>query len=156
MMLLTSGSICLYIVSSLHLQSHPTKDIARNHESHPTKDIVRKYGPLDSIQCLELSLKKVVLMNYDGSKRPSVDFARFFILNTKMLKEMEIQVLNNGNDEWMTNQHKQLCVENRASLDARIELKIEDKKTFMRVDTHDLSRADPFAFMSPNQYFKMG
>ncbi|XP_047043715.1 F-box/LRR-repeat protein At2g42730-like [Lolium rigidum] len=124
--------------------------------SHPTKDIVRKYGPLDSIQCLELSLKKLVLMNYDGSKRSSVDFARFFILNTKMLKEMEIQVLNNGNDDWMTNQHKQLCVENRASLDARIELKIKDKKSFMRVDTHDLSMADPFAFMSYNQYYKMG
>jgi hypothetical protein len=104
----------------------------------------REYDPLDPIECLEHHLKKVVLMNYDGSKRPSVDFAKFFVLNTKLLKEMDIEVLNNGNDEWMANQHEQLCVENRASRDARIELKIDTEKSFVRVDTHDWSMADPF------------
>jgi hypothetical protein len=105
------GSNRLYIVSSLHPQTHPTKDIAR------------KYGLLDSVECLELSLKKVVIRNYDGSKRPSVDFARFFVLNTKLLKEMDIEIVNRRNEEWMANQRRQLCVENRASRDARIELK---------------------------------
>jgi hypothetical protein len=104
----------------------------------------REYDPLDPIECLELHLKKVVLMNYDGSKKPSVDFAKFFVLNAKLLKEMEIQVINNGNDDWMTNQQKQLCVENRASRDARIELKIDTRKSHIRMDTHDLSMADPF------------
>jgi hypothetical protein len=65
----------------------------------------------------------VVIRNYDGSKRPSVDFARFFVLNTKLLKEMDIEIVNRRNEEWMANQRRQLCVENRASRDARIELK---------------------------------
>ncbi|XP_047044400.1 putative FBD-associated F-box protein At5g56440 [Lolium rigidum] len=115
--------------------------------SHPTKDMnnARKYDRLDPIECLELHLKKVVLMNYDGSKRPSVEFAKFFVLNSKLLKEMEIEVLNNRNDKWMANQRKQLCVDNRASRDARIELKIGTKKSDLRrMDTHDLSMSDPF------------
>ncbi|XP_047044051.1 F-box/FBD/LRR-repeat protein At3g26920-like isoform X2 [Lolium rigidum] len=115
--------------------------------SQPTNDMnnASKYDPLDPIECLELHLKKVVLMNYDGSKRPSVDFAKFFVLNSKLLKEMEIEVLNNRNDKWMANQRKQLCVDNRASQDARIELKIGTKKSKVpKMDTHDLSMADPF------------
>jgi hypothetical protein len=105
----------------------------------------RKYDRLDPIECLELHLKKVVLMNYDGSKRPSVEFAKFFVLNSKLLKEMEIEVLNKRNDKWMANQRKQLCVDNRASQDARIELKIGTKKSDLpKMDTHDLSMADPF------------
>ncbi|XP_047043130.1 putative F-box/LRR-repeat protein At5g02700 [Lolium rigidum] len=115
--------------------------------SHPTKDMnnARKYDRLDPIECLELHLKKVVLMNYDGSKRPSVEFAKFFVLNSKLLKEMEIEVLNKRNDKWMANQRKQLCVDNRASQDARIELKIGTKKSDLtKMDTHDLSVADPF------------
>ncbi|XP_051202526.1 F-box/FBD/LRR-repeat protein At3g26920-like isoform X4 [Lolium perenne] len=115
--------------------------------SQPTNDMnnAREYDPLDPIECLELHLKKVVLMNYNGSKRPSVEFAKFFVLNSKLLKEMEIEVLNKRNDKWMANQRKQLCVDNRASQDARIELKISTKKSDVpKMDTHDLSVADPF------------
>ncbi|CAM0955641.1 unnamed protein product [Alopecurus aequalis] len=118
--------------------------------SHPTKDMnnARMYNQLDPIECLELRLKKVVLMNYDGSKRPCVDFAKFFILNTKLLKEMEVQVLNKRNDEWMANQYRQLRMESRVSRDARIELKRSTEKSFVEVDTHDLSMADPFDIRS--------
>ncbi|XP_047043716.1 putative F-box/LRR-repeat protein At5g02700 [Lolium rigidum] len=125
---------CFPCLVSLYIISDPTKDMNN----------AREYDPLDPIECLELHLKKVVLMNYDGSKKPSVDFAKFFVLNAKLLKEMEIQVINNRNDDWMTNQQKQLCVENRASRDARIELKIDTRKSHIRMDTHDLSMADPF------------
>ncbi|CAM0955643.1 unnamed protein product [Alopecurus aequalis] len=120
--------------------------------AHPTEDMNnwRRYNQSDPIDCLELHLKKVVLMNYDGSKRPSVDFAKFFILNSKVLKEMELEVLNDRNDEWMANQHSQLCVESRASRDARIELKRGFRKFFINVDTHDLSMSDPFDNMSFN------
>jgi hypothetical protein len=107
-------------------------------------DNARKYDPLVPIECLELHLRKVVLMNYDFSKRPSVDFAKFFILNSKMLKEMKIEVLNHRNEEWMANHHRRLCMENRASRDARIELEISTERLLINVDTHDLSRADPF------------
>ncbi|XP_047043721.1 F-box/FBD/LRR-repeat protein At2g04230-like [Lolium rigidum] len=127
---------CFPCLVRLYVISHPTKDM----------DNARKYDPLDPIECLEHHLKKVVLMNYDGNKRPSVDFAKFFVLNTKFLKEMEIEVLNNRNDKWMANHRKQLCVEKRASRDARIELKISTKKSnILSMDTHDLSMFDPFS-----------
>ena len=115
----------------------------------------RKYDPLDPVECLELHLKKVVLMNYQSSKRPSVDFtkffdfARFFALNTKVLKEMEINVPSDRNYEWAAYQHRQLCVENRASQDARIELRTDHKKSnICSLDAHDLQTADPFDNMS--------
>uniref|UniRef100_A0ACD5U3Z9 Uncharacterized protein n=1 Tax=Avena sativa TaxID=4498 RepID=A0ACD5U3Z9_AVESA len=129
----------LYVISSL--QSRPTMDMNMNN--------ARKYDPLDPIECLELHLEKVVLVGYDGRMRPSVDFAKFFVLNTKLLKEMEIEILSEQNNEWMANQYKQLCVENRASRDARIELKIATKKSInYAIRTHDLRMADPFDNMS--------
>ncbi|KAM0902398.1 hypothetical protein ACQ4PT_019414 [Festuca glaucescens] len=134
---------CFPCLVRLYVMLHPTKDM----------DNARKYDLLDPIECLEFSLKKVVLMNYDGSKRPSVDFAKFFVLNTKLLKEMEIGILNNRNDEWMANQRKQLHVENRASRDARIELKMDRGTTHLWIaDTHDLSMADPFDNKSFRRY----
>ena len=99
----------------------------------------------DPIECLELNLKKVVLKNYDGNKRPVIDFAKFFILNAKVLEEMEIGVLNQCNDEWMRYQHGQLQVENRASRDANIELKKDAEGKFkLHRQNHDFSMADPF------------
>ncbi|KAM0891774.1 hypothetical protein ACQ4PT_026159 [Festuca glaucescens] len=114
---------------------------------HPQKDTnnLRKYDPLDPVECLELHLKKVVLKNYDGNKRSPIDFVKFFILNAKVLREMEIGVLYEESDEWMCYQHRQLQVENRASRDAQIELRSD---TYARPTnhwhTHGLSMADPF------------
>uniref|UniRef100_M8CVM1 Uncharacterized protein n=1 Tax=Aegilops tauschii TaxID=37682 RepID=M8CVM1_AEGTA len=105
--------------------SHPERDSFFYPELHSEKDInnVREYDPLDPIECLELNLKKVVLKNYDGIKRAIINFAKFFILNAKVLEEMEIGVLGHGNDKRMQYLHEELQVENRASQDAQIELK---------------------------------
>jgi hypothetical protein len=109
-------------------------------------DNVRKYDPLDPIECLELHLKKVVLKNYNGNKKPAVDFAKFFILNAKVLEEMEIGVLHRRNNKkWLRHQRKRLKVDNRASQNARIELKRDGQQNFEHhVHTHDFSMADPF------------
>ncbi|KAF6990742.1 hypothetical protein CFC21_007904 [Triticum aestivum] len=48
---------------------------------------VWKYDPLDPLECLELHLKKVVLKNYDGIRDSSINFAKFFVLNAKVLKK---------------------------------------------------------------------
>lgn len=105
----------------------------------------RNYDSLDPVECLELHLKEVVLKNYSGKRRPHIDFARFFILNAKVLKELEIGFLNKQTDKWACYQRRRLQVENRASRDARIELKsnLPTKFTHNR-HIHDLSMADPF------------
>ncbi|XP_044952341.1 putative FBD-associated F-box protein At5g22720 [Hordeum vulgare subsp. vulgare] len=114
---------------------------------HPHEDMyyVRKYVPLDPVECLELRLKKVVLRNYDGNQRPVINFAKFFVLNAKVLKEMEIGVVNSCNNKWMCFQRKRLRVEHRASRDAQIELKRDTKKSFK---CHGFSKADPFDMSS--------
>jgi hypothetical protein len=103
---------------------------------------VRRYDPLDPIECIELHLKKVVLKNYDGNMRPCIDFVKFFILNAKVLKGMEIGVLNSENENWMCRQVRHLQVENRASRDAQIELRRDTGTNHWH--TNDLSTADPF------------
>ncbi|XBI41685.1 hypothetical protein VPH35_126120 [Triticum aestivum] len=106
---------------------------------------VLKYDPLDPIECLELHLKRVAPENYFGNMA-DVDFAKFFVLNAKVLEQMNFAVPTcHRNDKWRSDQHKLLQVDNRASSDARFEFTsgygyngIDDKHT------HDLSMADPF------------
>ena len=87
----------------------------------------------------------MVLKNYNGDRRAFTNLAKFFILNAKVLKEMEIGFFHIGNDEWVRYQHRQLQVENRASQGARIELKDDmDLKFTDHVHTHNLSIANPF------------
>jgi hypothetical protein len=106
---------------------------------------VRKYDPLDPIECFELHLKEVVLKNYDGTKSPSIDFAKFFVLNAKVLKEMKITLPYERQHEWFANQHRLLQIERRASRDAQIEMRCGYKQYFTHNQhTHDLSIADPF------------
>ena len=107
---------------------------------------MRKYAlPSDPIECLKFHLKKVVLKVYDG-KRLEVDFARFFVLNARVLERMEFGLVNNRNDEWRDNHRRQLQLKDRASRDARFEFKKFTWTTFKYIDkrTHDLSTADPF------------
>ncbi|KAM3404866.1 hypothetical protein ACQJBY_007766 [Aegilops geniculata] len=106
---------------------------------------VRKYDPLDPIECLELHLKKVVLKNYDGTKSSSIDFAKFFVLNAKRLKEMKIRLPYHRQRLWCTNQLYNLQCNGRASRDAQIELRCGTKDDFTHNrHTHDLSMDDPF------------
>ncbi|PUZ69286.1 hypothetical protein GQ55_2G095200 [Panicum hallii var. hallii] len=65
----------------------------------------RIYNPLDPIECLELHLKKVVVNDYRGM-RPDVNFAKFFVLNAKVLKEMYFGVVPSCNDMWVANQRR--------------------------------------------------
>ncbi|KAM0896478.1 hypothetical protein ACQ4PT_023136 [Festuca glaucescens] len=83
---------CFPCLERLYVISHLRKEMKN----------VRKYDPLDPIQCLERHLKKVVLKNYFGN-RPDANFAKFFILNAKVLDEMNFGVFTNCNDKWMSN-----------------------------------------------------
>ncbi|XP_044958332.1 putative FBD-associated F-box protein At5g56440 [Hordeum vulgare subsp. vulgare] len=137
---------CFPCLERLYIISHLRKGMKN----------ARKYDPLDPVECLTLHLKTVVLQNYWGNK-PDVDFAKFFILNAMVLEQMIFRTLNSCNDKWMSDQHRRLQVDNRASPDARFEFKrchndswccFPDSKHI-----HDLSVSNPFADRFENNFF---
>lgn len=106
---------------------------------------VRQYDPVDPIKCLESHLKVVVLKNYRGGEE-HVAFAKFFVLNAKVIKEIKFGVCKEVDilGKWMTDQHRMLEVETRASQDAELKFKSGSARWDNCLDTHDLSIADPF------------
>jgi hypothetical protein len=77
--------------------------------------------------------------------RPDVDFAKFFVLNAKVLKKMEFGCFNNCNDKWMANQHKRLQLDNRASRGAQFKFRsVGWGSSFAHNNTHSLRMDDPF------------
>jgi hypothetical protein len=82
-----------------------------------------------------------VLTSYEGDEQ-DVSLAKFFILNTKVLKEIKFQVSKKISKEWVADQYRLLEVGTRASKDAQLKFIHSDSKF---LDAHDLSIADPFA-----------
>ncbi|MBC2899285.1 hypothetical protein CFC21_112136 [Triticum aestivum] len=81
-----------------------------------------QYDPLNPIECLETHLKKVVFKSFKGYGK-QVDFARFFVLNAKVLDKIEFEVKNHYSSGTVASKHKLLQVENRASREARFEFR---------------------------------
>lgn len=102
---------------------------------------VRHYDPLDPIECLETHLKTLVLKNYKGDKQ-DVSFAKFFVLNAKVLNEIKFGVSAKFDEKWVADQHRLLGVESEASPD--FEFKHCSYYLNRHSGTHDLSIADPF------------
>ncbi|KAF6988107.1 hypothetical protein CFC21_005687 [Triticum aestivum] len=106
----------------------------------------RQYDPLDPIKCLDNHLKVLVLKNYKGGEE-DVGFAKFFVLNAKVVKEINFGVCKEiGIDKsWMTNQLRLLEVETRASQDAQLKFGSGSYCWGTYLDTKDLCIADPFS-----------
>lgn len=104
-----------------------------------------QHDPLHHIECLQTSLKKVVFKSFLGHKK-QVDFAKFFVLNAKVLKKMELEVYGDYKGEALAFQHRLLQVENRASQEAQFEFTSNCRHTEYVINKciHDLSVADPF------------
>ncbi|XBI86221.1 hypothetical protein VPH35_094223 [Triticum aestivum] len=117
-------------------------------ELYPAKNI-NNASLDDPVECLEHHLKKMAMKVYYG-KGPEIDFARFFVLNAKVLDRMEFgivekSIFGSNKEEWLTNQYKQLRVEDRASHHARFAFKRFSWNTWNYNNRiHDLSMADPF------------
>lgn len=113
-------------------------------ELQKTMKNVWVYNALDPIECIERRLKKVVLKNYHGM-RPDVDFAKFFVLNAKVLKRMEFETHNNCTEKWLANQHRRLKLEDKASRGAEFKFKTgcSGPSPFLMY-THSLLKVDPF------------
>ncbi|RLN35054.1 hypothetical protein C2845_PM03G18390 [Panicum miliaceum] len=110
----------------------------------------REYQNL--VRTLDIRMKKVVLLNYRGNKSHA-NFAKFFVLNARLLESMVLE-LDNGimlSTEWIESQHKRLQTKNKASRVARFDFVHHDdgqSELLGHVDgaqAHDLSTADPFA-----------
>lgn len=81
-----------------------------------------QYDPQHPIECLETCLKKVVFKSFEGYGK-QVDFAKFFVLNAKVLDKIEFEVRNKYSSETVAYEHRLLQVENRASREARFEFR---------------------------------
>ena len=98
------------------------------------------------IECLQTHLKTVVFETFVGHDK-QLEFAKFFVLNAKALKEIEFEgIYGAKNDVSLAYQHTLLRVENRASRDAQFEFRSRYRNTaiHLRRHSHDLSMADPF------------
>jgi hypothetical protein len=91
-----------------------------------------------------------MLINYHGTAR-DVDFARFFLLNAKVLEHMEFASRISGNrkkyiSEWIAAQPRKLQMDNRASEGAQFNF-IPDSDYCDGIHIghiHDLTTSDPF------------
>ncbi|XP_051184638.1 F-box/FBD/LRR-repeat protein At3g26920-like [Lolium perenne] len=106
----------------------------------PLKD-GREYDPLDPVKCLETHLKKLVMTDYKGDEQ-DIGFAKFFVLNAKVLREIRLIVNKEISKEWLADQYRLLEAESRASQDAQLEFIQSDS---MVLNANDLSIADPFS-----------
>jgi hypothetical protein len=106
---------------------------------------MRQYDTLDPMECLELHLKVIVLNTYQG-KRPDVNFAKFFVLNAKVLKVMKFGVCVSFNKKWMANERRRLQLDSRASRDARFYFERDSGlcELYYNKHIHDMWMADPF------------
>jgi hypothetical protein len=111
-----------------------------------TKNLCQ-YDPLNPVKCLESHLKVLVLKNYTGGEE-ELGFAKFFVLNARVVKEINFAVCGKVaiDKNWMTDQLRLLQVEARASQDARLKFRggYSVWGTY-HVDTSDLSIDDPFS-----------
>ena len=96
-----------------------------------------QYDPLYPIECLESHLKKVVFKSFQGYRR-QVEFARFFVLNAKVLDKIEFEVRNQYSSETVAYEHRLLQVEDRASRDAEPEFRSEFSCLGKTKQIHDL------------------
>lgn len=104
-----------------------------------------QYDPLHPIECLQTHLKRVVLRLFVGNEK-QYDFARFFVLNAKVLDKVEFQGFGDYNSVSVAYQHSLLQVENRVSRDARFEFRrYINTENQLEEHIHDLSVADPFS-----------
>ncbi|VAI35776.1 unnamed protein product [Triticum turgidum subsp. durum] len=127
---------CFPCMEKLYIQSRFRKDM-------------KNVGPydilIDPIECLNLHLRAIIVNTYRGMQ-PDVNFAKFFVLNAKVLKVMKFGVCGTYNEKWMANQQRRLQLDKRASRDARFDFERDVGGCWFsnKKHTHDLWIADPF------------
>ncbi|CAM0955902.1 unnamed protein product [Alopecurus aequalis] len=111
---------------------------------------VHHLDPTDTVECLG-HLRYVELQCYVG-KKPDVDFAKFFVLNAKVLELMKFVVEDGCTQSWRTDQYKLLQFESRASGNALFDFRSYSGRAYPtgcirrgnHHNEHVLSMANPF------------
>ena len=103
----------------------------------------RKYQNL--IGTLDIRLKKIVLLGYRGNKS-HVNFAKFFVLNARVLESMVFEKEGMISNEWTEKQHSLLQTKNRASRGAQFDFVYHHcRPGWAGIElAHDLSTDNPF------------
>ncbi|TVU11486.1 hypothetical protein EJB05_13891, partial [Eragrostis curvula] len=134
---------CLPCLEKLYIKMSKTYETEEPAERNAW---CRKYRNITS--SLDISLKEIVLTTYRGNKA-HVNFAKFFVLNARVLESMVLDVhIKNDNIEWIERQQRLLQITSRASRDARFDFVSHlgrpkrEKSWYGQV--HNLSMADPF------------
>ena len=104
-----------------------------------------QYDPLHPIECLQTHLKKVIFKSFVGYEK-QVNFARFFVLNAKVVTRIELEGHFDYGSETVAYHHRLLQAENRASREAQFEFRSKPDRGDQDVSKHihNLSVADPF------------
>ena len=79
-------------------------------------------GPID---CLD-HLQEVGFKLYAGTEE-DVNFAKFFLLNAKVLQLMQFAVRNGVTEEWRAKQYVLLQFDSRVSQDTRLDFRTDSK-----------------------------
>ncbi|CAL5009663.1 unnamed protein product [Urochloa decumbens] len=105
----------------------------------------RKYKNL--IGTIEIRLKEIVLVHYRGNAS-HVNFAKFFVLNARMLQSMRLEFYQNHSSAWIERQHGLIQIKNKASRDAQFDFVASNRSSWtfnaFAEQVHDLSTADPY------------
>ena len=103
----------------------------------------RKYKNL--VGTLDIRLKKIVLLRYRGNKS-HVNFAKFFVLNARVLESMVFEKEGMISNEWTEKQHSLLQTKNRASRGAQFDFVYHHcRPGWAGIElAHDLSTDNPF------------
>ncbi|CAM0148252.1 unnamed protein product [Urochloa decumbens] len=117
----------------------------RNIWPRSLKDAVH-FAPSAPVECLDHSLKIIVLQSYSGEK-PHADFAKFFVKRARILEVMKFCVdpwCGTCTPKWLEDQCSQLDIENRASRCAEFPFVLESDLPLKFWMEGAFSRNDPF------------
>ncbi|CAL4992137.1 unnamed protein product [Urochloa decumbens] len=84
------------------------------------------------VSALDIRVKKLAMLNYQGNTS-HINFAKFFVLNARVLESMVIE-LETGmmpSTEWIEKQHERLHTKNRDSSGARFDFVPRDSRSWM-------------------------
>ncbi|KAF8690697.1 hypothetical protein HU200_041072 [Digitaria exilis] len=99
-----------------------------------------------SLECLDLHLKMVEFINYQGSMS-DVKFIKFFLLNSRVLESMKFVARRHECDaKWVQEQHKKLQLNERASQGVTFDFRADYRSSCLVHLKHinDLTTDDPF------------